>query len=144
MSYKDYSRSSQQQVAEEGIIAGTVATVRPFLQILTDDRRPREIEIVVEDSEKKLGALLPVEIVKVKGGGTISGAIPMTSEEAKHLVNNNLVNVKEVDENGKVKGWRALNVYAIKSVEVYAEVKGENGKFIEQKIKIPVTVLKMA
>jgi hypothetical protein len=155
MSKSTMSKEVQKQIARDGVIAGTVSTVRATIQQILQDTRVRHIEAVygVPKTGKPKEGKEPGTPYTVLALGQVPGKNIQTAEEvARRVVENDLIIVFSMDskrvKEAKAEGGtshRSLKVPTIRSIEVYTgrEVPDPKkpGEFKAERKAIPVHVI---
>jgi hypothetical protein len=155
MSKSTMSKEVQKQIARDGVIAGTVSTVRATIQQILQDTRVRHINAVygVPKSGKPKEGKEPGTPYTVLAIGQVPGKGVQTAEQvARRVVDNDLIivfsmdskRVREAKESGGT-SHRSLKVPTLKSIEVYTgrTIPDPNrpGETKAERVTIPIHVI---
>ena len=140
------SRKVQQQIAQEGMIVGTVAAVRATVYQILEDSRFRTVKAVY--GENKKGSYKPGKEpgtpykMLACGGGPTTGS-RSAEESARRTVDNSLITIYCADTGRRQ--WRTPKVHLLTSIEVYTGRRVlRDGELKAEKKEIPIRVVRVA
>ncbi len=141
MSKSMLSKVTQEKIADEKVLIGTVSSVRAALMLILQDTRFRKIKAKYSSDRdgKKRGEEYSVLAV----GGVVGKDIIPHEKIIKKNVNHDLLTVYAADTNRRQ--HRSIKIPLIKSIEVYtgrqvvdkSKVKG----YVAEKVEIPVVII---
>ena len=138
-----FSKEVQKQVCREGVIVGTVSSVRAMIEKILEDTRIRKIVARYSPNPKPKPGKKPGGIYVVMAGGMPPGkGIQSAEEVAQRIVQNDLLMIYAMDTGRR--SHRTLKIPLIESVEVYTGrrvLDKETGEDKAERVAIPVHVV---
>jgi len=136
------ARRLQEQIVEDGVIAGTVTAVRATIQDILKDPRLRRMDCVYGPNAKPKPGKEPGKsyTLFVTTSGPVKG-VQTEAEVAARVVGNDLINVYDI----RRKQYRSPKVPLIRAVWVYTGRRIPNpkkpGETVAESVRIPVEIV---